>query len=521
MRRRDFIQGLTATALSAGSGPMMKASRGETAPEPNAHGGFSREFFYRPECAWAGDFIPFYKDGKFRLFYLHDWRDKARHGEGTPWYQISTDDFVHFTEHGEMLARGTKDEQDLYVFTGSVIEGEGRYHIFYTGHNPYLRKQGKPEQGVMHAVSEDLLKWRKIPVDTFYAPTDRFEPHDWRDPFVFWNKEAGEYWMLLAARLKTGPSRRRGCTALCASNDLKKWEVRQPFWTPGLYYTHECPDLFRMGDWWYLVFSEFTDVVRTHYRMSRALGGPWLTPRDDNFDGRAFYAAKTASDGHKRFIFGWDPTRFENKDYYRWDWGGNLIVHELNQEEDGTLSVKVPQTVDHAFRRDLPFQFTSGLGEVRTGGSNIEISAPGSFGCSAAGVMPDRCKIEVSVEFEPGTRGCGIMLRTSDDLDSAYYVRLEPQNRRLVFDSWPRGSSPDHPITSADGGFMPGLERQMDMKPEKPIELKVLVDGSVGVVYAGRTVAMSTRLYDLPQGRWGMFVKEGSARFRNIKLSEI
>ena len=83
--------------------------------------------------------------------------------QGMPWYQISTHDFVHFTEHGEMLARGTLSDQDLYVFTGSVIEGQGCFHIFYTGHNPYLRQHGKPEQAVMHAVSDDLLKWRRSP----------------------------------------------------------------------------------------------------------------------------------------------------------------------------------------------------------------------------------------------------------------------------------------------------------------------------------------------------------------------
>lgn len=54
--------------------------------------------------------------------------------------------------------------------------------------------------------------------------------------------------MLLAARLKEGPAGRRGCVALCASKDLTGWEVRDPFWAPYLYTTHECPDLFRMGN---------------------------------------------------------------------------------------------------------------------------------------------------------------------------------------------------------------------------------------------------------------------------------
>ena len=63
------------------------------------------ELFYRPPIGAAGDFIPFYEKGEFKLFYLQDWRNKEKFGEGTAWYQISTTDFLHFTEHGEMIPR--------------------------------------------------------------------------------------------------------------------------------------------------------------------------------------------------------------------------------------------------------------------------------------------------------------------------------------------------------------------------------------------------------------------------------
>ena len=36
----------------------------------------------------------------------------------------------------------------------------------------------------MHAVSDDLLQWQKMPEDTFYAPPDLYESNDWRDPYV-------------------------------------------------------------------------------------------------------------------------------------------------------------------------------------------------------------------------------------------------------------------------------------------------------------------------------------------------
>ena len=470
-------------------------------------GSEARDFFYRPDKGWAGDFIPFYKNGRFHLFYLLDWRDRTGHGEGVPWYQVSTTDFVNFTEHGEMLARGAQDEQDLYVFTGSVVEGEGKYHIFYTGHNPYMRRVGKPEQGIMHAESTDLLHWEKIPHDTFFAPADRFEPNDWRDPFVFRNEEAGEYWMLNAARLKTGPSRRRGCTSLCSSKDLRKWQVRQPLCSPGLYFTHECPDLFRMGDWWYLIFSEFTERSVTRYRMSRSLAGPWLVPDVDTFDGHAFYAAKTASDGKQRFLFGWNPTRDGAKDYAKWNWGGNLVVHQVMQNADGTLSVRVPDTVKAAFGKRAEQQFRPGLGDVQVGQKGVSLSALRSFSCVAAGPMQERCRIDAEIRFDPATRGCGLMLHASDDYESAYYIRLNPARNRLVFDMWPR---------DGDVPYMLELERHIDLRPENSLRLTVLADGPVCVVYANEQVAMNARMYNLKKGNWGVFVQEGKAYFTGL-----
>jgi beta-fructofuranosidase len=266
--------------------------------------------------------------------------------------------------------------------------------------------------------------------------------------------------------------------------------------------------------------------------MSRSLAGPWVVPDNDSFDGRAFYAGKTASDGRRRFVFGWCPTRYDQIDYLRWnrdegfipgkpypadqmigpsgwDWGGNLVVHELIQGTDGSLSVKVPDAVNKAFSKSLPSQFQSGVGVLQVLQEGVRLHAPGEFACSTAGMMPRQCKVEATVVFEENTRGCGLALRMSEDQDSAYYVRIEPLCSRLVFDTWPR---------SGDVPFEVGLERPLSLSPGKRVNLKVLVDDTVCVIYADDRIAMSTRLYDLKHGRWGVFVSEGSARFENVKI---
>ncbi|MBQ8618820.1 MAG: family 43 glycosylhydrolase [Clostridia bacterium] len=442
--------------------------------------------FFKPSDAVCADFIPYYENGTYYLFYLKDYRDWANHGEGTPWFLVTTKDFVHFEEHGEVLPRGTQAEQDLYVFTGSVFKAEGVYHIFYTGHNPHLRKKGLPEQAVMHAVSRDLFTWEKKPEDTFFAPAEGYEPHDWRDPFVYWDEDAGEYRMLLAARSREGAPRRRGMTALCGSKDLKSWRVLEPFWAPARFFTHECPDLFKMGDWYYLIYSEFSEEKLTRYRMSRSLQGPWLQPKDDRLDGIAYYAAKSAAGEEDRYLFGWIPSREGESDTGAWQWGGCLCVHRLCQREDGTLYSCLPDSVWQAAaakriaQGEKTMQAQSGVAAAELG----ELPQTGALEC--------RCTLEGSA--------AEILLHMDEALDEGFMVRLDQEKQMLAMDRWPR-----------DGhlAWEPGLMRPMADRQEHV--LRILMDGSALCVYLDGEIALCSRAYDRKGRKLGFAVKEGRA----------
>jgi beta-fructofuranosidase len=474
--------------------------------------------FYRPDDGVLADVIPFFWEGAFHLFYLKDYRDEAGHGQGTPWFHLVTRDFVSFEEWGEALPRGKEGSQDLWVFTGSVIQREGRFFLFYTGHNRNFRGTGKPVEGVLRATSADLRTWTKDASFQLFAPAG-YEPDDWRDPLVFAGR-AGEYGMLLAARKTEGPSGRRGCVALAVSADLERWEVREPLWAPDLYYTHECPDLFQWGDWWYLVYSTFSERHVTHYRMSRSLSGPWLCPPDDAFDGRAFYAAKSATDGERRFLFGWLPTRAGERDDGAWEWGGDLVVHEIAQRTDGTLAVRLPQTVGARFGRSVPLSARPLLGEWEAPGLAEEPSTDGAagtirgraqsrYGALLLGPLPRECMVEAAVTLGTGTANGGLLLRAEGQLASGYQVRLEPARQRLVIDRWPR---------PGDQPFM--LERPLAIAPGRAVTLRMLVNGTCLVVYANDETALSCRMYDPRGSELGLFVTEGEGRFQGVELRE-
>lgn len=451
--------------------------------------------YFRPKDSVAADVIPFYWENMYRLFYLRDFRDIEKCGEGTPWHLVETEDFVRFTEKGEVIPRGRKDEQDLYVFTGSVIEKDGVNYIFYTGYNPYFFKQGKNREVVMLASSTDFVTWEKDESFRLSAP-DCFEPHDFRDPFVFFNEETGAYNMLLAARLNYGPSRRRGCTAVAVSGDLKNWTVKDmPFYSPRLYYTHECPDLFRMGEWWYLVFSEFTDKCETHYRMSKSLEGPWLTPESDTFDNRNFYAAKTVSDGKDRYVIGWNPTHAGNQDFGDTQWGGNIVAHKIVQEPDGQLYVTLPDAIREAYRVPVEWQEGYTIGNVLKSRDGWRIGREDGFSSLDLGELKENCRISFTVTCEGDCKTFSLFLNSDKDNEAAYYVELDLGMGRLTFDRWPRKRG-DYP-------FMPETERRVCAVRNKKYRMEVIRDGSVLEVYFDDKYAMSARMEEFSEGTFG------------------
>ena len=210
-------------------------------------GPFRSPIHYCPSVGTVADIIPFFWKGEYHVFYLHHGL-----GTGTPWDHIVSRDLIHWEELPRALPLGAAHEPDGgNVYTGSVLEHEGTFHIFYTGFNP---EHPDGREHIMHATSPDLIAWTKQPGHTFKADGVHYRDiggEDFRDPFVFWNEEEKAWWMLLCAR-----DGRNGqpVTGLCTSGDLVHWRQRRPL-TGNWSCPPECPDLFQTGGMWYLIAS--------------------------------------------------------------------------------------------------------------------------------------------------------------------------------------------------------------------------------------------------------------------------
>lgn len=445
---------------------------------------------FKPPHARVGDTIPFFWDGTFHVFYLKRYADDTHDRIETDWWHLATDDLVDIEEVGVAITRGGIRDTDHSTATGSIVRVGEEFHAYYTGFSGWQLANGGRHQTILRATSPDLVSWTKDASFALVADESRYEPHEWRDPFVFWDDEAACFRMLIAAQSNDGPALRRGVTAQATSPDGEHWTLGDPFWAPALFSMHECPDLFRMGDRWYLVYSTLTDRTVTRYRTAPTLAGPWTAPDDDELDGLGLYAAKTVSDGDRRYLVGWCPNYTAGKDGATWLWGGDLVMHELTPAADGRLLVHSVERARDALiaRADAPAATFDA----------VRVASAHGYSTRSLGAQPHAGVVDLTLTPAHGTKVFGVELRTDDDRRHGYSVCFEPALRRVRIDRLDRF----------------GANAPFDVRPfvleNDDVTLSIEFDGEVTRVYVDGEKAITFRGYDLTGDQLAVFVEEGA-----------
>lgn len=173
------------------------------------------------------------------------------------------------------------DAFDNYTaWTGSVIQHEGVWYLFYTGGR---RSEKGLVQRIGLATSVDLFHWEKHPANPLILAHPRWYElldldlwHDqaWRDPWVFQHPARGDFHAFITARVNYGPADGRGVIAHARSEDLVRWDVLPPVTEPGDFGHLEVPQLVGLGGRYYLLFCA---VAAVHSRRWRGRTG--LEPR--------------------------------------------------------------------------------------------------------------------------------------------------------------------------------------------------------------------------------------------------
>lgn len=433
------------------------------------------KLFPNVEGAWVGDIMAQSDEFGIHLNYLYetDYNAVGYH----PIHRFTTTNFTAYTDDGEMIPFGTKlEDPDLAVGTGCFIQDQqGKFHCFYTGHNDKSSELKIDKECIMHAESEDNKNWTKILEDTFYAP-EGYSSDDYRDPQVFWNEKEQCYWMLVGGKQE---DKNGSCILKYTSNDLKNWKFCGNFYEQEDLYFMECPDLFQINDWYYLVFS-WNNV--TYYRMTKNLSGPWITPDMDTFDGNAFYAAKTVDYENSRYLIGFIDRKKSGDDKSAYTWAGSLCPYELVQKKDGILGVKMPHQYEQYFTK-----------KVKKAPKLDKIEKT-----TIVGKLPTTMMVSCDVTFHSDDGKAGFVFGTGKGSDG-YSVLLNQRSNKISYDAYPN-------------------EQSFVFKKGKTYNLKLVVENEIVIVYVNETKVLSNRIYEAVDRNWGFLIRNGNVEFSNISI---
>ena len=473
--------------------------------------------YYKPYVGYVGDPMPFYDPvaQDFKVLYLQDYRPNPADTYHPIW-GVSTKDAANYTSLGEVIPTGTASEPDAAIGTGSTIynEADKLYYTFYTGHT-------SSREVVMYATSADFKTWTKNRAFRMRGDDYGYSVNDFRDPFVF-KGDDGRFHMLVSTKQGT-----KGVLAEFTSDDLKAWSHAGVFMTMMWDRFYECPDLFKMGDWWYLVYSEKHAAIRkVQYLKGRTLdelkattandAGLWPDDHEGFLDSRAFYAGKTASDGTNRYIWGWCPTRPGNDNTNvganpnEPEWAGNLVAHKLIQHEDGTLTLGAVEGIDakYAKQGEAAVMAKSDAGVTEAGGT---YTLTGD-----AYLLFSRLNVHNKISFTVTTASAddrfGISFCRGTDSEKYYSIIVNPEGngrRKINFEEeGPSGI-----------GFIDGIDSYLFNAPADNVyNVTVYTDNSVCVVYINDNVAYTNRIYGNQKNCWSINNYGGSIEVSNVDV---
>lgn len=300
-----------------------------------------------------GDITVIIHEGVYHLFHLiipnHDYIAHAVSNDGYSWKRVKNALFV-----------GNPGEwDDDMLWTMDVVEVDGKFEMYYTG----LQRR---DRGVISRIgmahSDDLINWEKSKKDIYpiapdgnYYETENNNPRKWlsfRDPY--WYKYNNEIYLLLCARSMTGPVSRRGCVGIVnITNDII--DPLPPLLYPMMYDDIECPCIFELNGWYYIIGSIREDI-KIRYWFAKEFFGEYHSFHSDVLLPKGNYAARVVKDGDHLLLYNFfysyrkidvlrvlpppkelgtdSDGRLVLKSYYRWD---RQVTQTILQTEFGEL----------------------------------------------------------------------------------------------------------------------------------------------------------------------------------------
>lgn len=419
-------------------------------------------YHFMPEKNWMNDpnGVIYYK-GEYHLFYQHN--PNAPYWDTIHWGHAKSKDLIHW-QHLPVALVPSSELGEKHCFSGCAVINNGTPTIFYTSVGTGNRHQSVGAQQWM-ATSKDMVKWEKYPGNPVLTLDihGKLDIREWRDPFIW--KEDNTWYMVLG-----GSHDGKGCALLYKSANLLDWKFVGKL-AEGDDYMWECPNFFRLGDKYVLIYSPDDQVQYQIGKFENEQFTPETQGTVDYSGWEGYYAPNSLEDHRgRRIMFGW-LTETPRGDFAPdADWAGvQAIPRVLELDDKGQLLMEpIPE-----------------IQVLRESSSRFDgISLSGEWDSGIRGRA-----LEIIAEFEipPGEVEFGLKLFRSPGGEEETLVRLNPTSGTFAVDR--RKSS------LSDLPHKQELKGQLNATRKRTYRVHVLIDHSVVEVFVNGRDCISTRVY--------------------------
>ena len=408
------------------------------------------------------------------------------------WGHAVSDDLVHWRHLPIALAPTPGGPDKDGCWSGCAVDKDGTPTLIYTGVMPQVQ--------CIASSTDDMLTWQKHPANPVVAgPPEGLEVTGFRDPCVW--REDDTWYMIVGSGIQ-GVG---GTALLYRSNDLVDWEYMQPIHVGEANQTGEmweCPDLFPLGDKHVLLVGGHPEFLYTYYYVGTYADHKFTPEILYKIDfGGYFYAAQTLLDDRgRRITWGWLKEGRSDKALMAAGWAGVMsLPRVLALRPDGLLGVE-------------PAPELKALRGQRYRLTDVDLT-PTSSGMLES-VRGD--SLEILVEFEPGDAAeFGLQVRCSPDGEEQTRVVYDRAADRLTVDRGQSSLSLDVHRESQEG--------PLEMSPEARLKLHVFLDRSVVEIYANGCFCLTSRIYPSRDDSLGvgLFARGGSVKVVSLDAWKI
>lgn len=448
---------------------------------------FSYEYFFLPEVdgtqqPYVGDAMPYYEDGVFYIYYLKDGGDSYNHSI----YLATTTDFINYEEYDNPIIESDRGGgQDSWIGTGSLVKTPEAYYFFYTGHTGSPAAEFKEK--IMVAKGTDPFHLEKVQGWEIDPPAELGQKRDFRDPQAYYHEDTG----LISLTTTAAQDQKARILKHSVSTDLQTVTYDGIIFTDetGQFWNLECSDTFRIGNTWYLTYSGQDDTL--WYATATEQFGPYSEPK--RIDGKLFYAAKHVENAEQSYMVGW-ARRSESPSSTREvsAWGGNLVVHEIHQDEDGALRLEPIQTLARPpVRAPLLIDDTY-----------IYLEAGALYNYQEVFTAYDKHVITGQFRFT-GTGAFGLSFNYDGQTGENKLISISPSDNSLQ-------------LLFKEGSELI-TETEIEIKPQEEYEFTYIQEGSVGVFYINDMASLTVRLYGVVGRPISLFAENNSVLFSGLR----